>query len=191
MVGDTRYSAQELIDASQITIGENLFFINKFAAQERILADRPYLDEVTIRRRLPDGIEIQATECQPVAALQVGQTYWLMDTKGKLLGEVTAEQAAQYCVVTGMEPEEEKPGIYVTFSDEEKGKALFSILNTAQNSDILKEIMSIDMYSCLRSSCNIWAGLQWNWEPWKIWRKKNPIFKHDRCKIEQHGYGGH
>ena len=80
-----------------------------------------------------------------MAALQVGQTYWLMDTKGKLLEEVTAEQAAQYCVVTGMEPEEEKPGIYVTFSDEEKGKALFSILNTAQNSDILKEIMSIDM----------------------------------------------
>lgn len=145
VVGDTRYDALELAQASQIPVGSNMFFLNKFAARDRIFAGHPYLDEVTIRRRLPDTVEITVTECVPVAAVQTGEGYWLIDAKGKLLENITYDQAVQTCLVTGMEIKEPKVGDYATFSDEEKAKALFTILNTAQNSAILKEIMGIDM----------------------------------------------
>ncbi len=145
VVGDTRYDAQELAKASQISVGENMFFLNKFAAIDRIFKDHPYLDEVTMHRRLPDTIEINVTECVPVAALESGGAYWLIDAKGKLLENIPYDRAVQTCLITGAELKEPKVGKYATFSDEEKAKALFTILNTAQNSDILKEIMGIDI----------------------------------------------
>ena len=56
--GESRYSAEEVLEAAGIAEGENLFFLNKVAITNRIFRDRPYLDTVSIRRRFPDTVEI-------------------------------------------------------------------------------------------------------------------------------------
>lgn len=145
-VGETRYSKQEIVQAAGIETGENLIFINKIAAINRIFDGRPYLDEVSVRRRLPDTVEIYVTECAPAAALPAAEgQYWLMDKKGKLLELVSAEETGGLCAVVGLELQQPEAGSYADFLDKEKEKALFTILNTATNSDILEEIINIDI----------------------------------------------
>lgn len=145
-LGETRYPKNEIIEAAGIEIGENLIFINKVAAINRIFDGRPYLDEVSVRRRLPDTVEIYVTECAPAAALPAaGDQRWLIDKKGKLLELVPAESAGGLCTVTGLEIQQPEAGNYADFLDKEKEKALFTILNTAENSGILKETINIDI----------------------------------------------
>ncbi len=146
VTGETRYNKNEIIQAAGIETGENLIFLNKIAAINRIFQDRPYLDEVSVRRRLPDTIEIFVTECQPAAALAAeGGQYWLIDRNGKLLELVPAQQTESLCKIIGIDPEQPEAGTYADFLDEEKEKALFTILNTAENSGILNEIIDIDI----------------------------------------------
>lgn len=145
VIGDSRYSDEEIISASGITSGQNMFMLNKFAAISRIFAECPYLDEIIMRRRLPDEMEITVTECVPVAAIQVGSAYYVIDTECKLLELTDAQGASQYCLVSGVELTDPEVGKNAVFTQEEKQKPLQTILNTAQNNDILNEIRKIDL----------------------------------------------
>ncbi len=58
---------------------------------------------------------------------------------------VSAEETGGLCAVVGLELQQPEAGSYADFLDKEKEKALFTILNTATNSDILEEIINIDI----------------------------------------------
>lgn len=103
VVGAHRYTAQEVIDASGITAGDNLFLLNKYAAADSISTALPYIDTegVWIRRKLPDTLIIEVEECgTPLAAEQDG-TVWLVSPKGKIVQQITEEAAADYGRIDG------------------------------------------------------------------------------------------
>ena len=160
VVGDSRYSAAELIAASQIKSGDNMFLFNKFAAQGRIFAGHPYLDEVKISRKLPDAVEIIITECQPVAVLEatvvleeakegviqtLARGIFLIDIRGKLLEQLNTGDGQGVPVVEGTSLLRPEVGKYAVFADEQMQKPLFLVLNTLKDHDILPDIESIDL----------------------------------------------
>ena len=145
VTGESRYSAETIAAASGIETGRNMFLMNKFAAISRIFAQCPYLDEIVIRRRLPDEVEIIVTECVPAAAIQSGASYYIIDADGKLLEQTDASGAAGLCIVSGCELDGPELGKMAVFTEAEKEKPLKTILNTAQNNDILNEIKAIDL----------------------------------------------
>ena len=145
IVGESRYSKEQIVEASGISMGQNMFLFNKFASVSRIFAACPYLDDITMRRRLPDEMEITITECVPVAAMQSGESYYIIDAGGKLLEQTDAQGAAGYCLIKGVGLTDPVVGKKAIFSEEEKQKPLQTILNTAQKSDILNEIREIDL----------------------------------------------
>ena len=51
--GDGKYTAQQIIEASGIEMRENLFLLNKNQAYLQIYNQLPYVDEVSIQRKLP------------------------------------------------------------------------------------------------------------------------------------------
>jgi len=160
VVGESRYSAAELVAASQIKDGENMFLFNKFAAKNRIFAGHPYLDEVSIRRRLPDTVEIHITECQPVAVLHaaivlsedeegeiqaLARGYFLIDPGGKLLEQLNTSEGQSLPVVEGTSLLRPEVGKYAVFAEDQMQKPLFLVLNTLKDHDILQDIESIDL----------------------------------------------
>ena len=58
--GNSVYSADQIIEASQIQQGDNLLTVNKALAVGNIKAALPYVEDVSIARSLPDGIIIAA-----------------------------------------------------------------------------------------------------------------------------------
>lgn len=143
--GESRYSRQEIIDASGLETGRSMFLFNKFASISRIFAACPYIDTVQMRRTLPDRIEILVTPCRPTAVLLSEDGFYIIDDGGKILEKTDKSGASGLPQVTGGVLVAPEVGKRAEFFEEESAKALFSVLNTAKNNDILNDIDSVDI----------------------------------------------
>ncbi len=85
VMGDTVYSAQQVIEKSEIEIGDNLIFISKKDINEKITTQLPYVDSVEIKRKLPSEMEIIVTKTQAKFAVFVDGYYTLLNANGKVL----------------------------------------------------------------------------------------------------------
>lgn len=69
--GNGRYSQQEIIDASGLQIGDNLFHISTYQIEQQICQQLPYVGEVKIQRGLPNTVTLSVEEWQAVARVEV------------------------------------------------------------------------------------------------------------------------
>lgn len=104
VVGNSHYSAQEIINAIEIEQGDNLFFFDRFAAITRVFAKLPYVKEVAMERALPDKVIITVTETSAVAYIELGTELWTMDEKCKILGKAAEGEESGLIPVTGLNP---------------------------------------------------------------------------------------
>ena len=93
VTGQNRYTAEEIREASGITVGENLLLLNKYTASGNITAKLPYIEEIRIHKQLPDTLQIEVKECgTPVAAVQEGVA-WLISASGKIVEQKDAAES--------------------------------------------------------------------------------------------------
>lgn len=83
--GNARYTAEQVVEATGIQMGQNMFVLNKYEISDRMTRDLPYISTVQIRRKLPSTLAVEITETQATTAVAVGSSWWLMDADGKLL----------------------------------------------------------------------------------------------------------
>lgn len=91
--GSERYTEQEVLDVSGLRLGDNLYLMNKYAVKEKIFAQLPYVEEVSINRKLPDTLLIEVRECGAAAGVEDGGGVWLISDRGKLLEPAGAPPA--------------------------------------------------------------------------------------------------
>ncbi len=85
VTGDTMYSAEEIIAASEVENGDNLVFLSNKKLNELITKKLPYVGEVKIKRKLPAHLEIQIIKTDACFAVQQGDKYTLLNSSGKVL----------------------------------------------------------------------------------------------------------
>ena len=88
--GESKYTAQEIIDVTGVQQGDNLLLLPRNQIVKRILTQLPYVSNVNLRLSLPDTLLISVTECAPAALVQGGEGWWIIDARGKLLEQVSA-----------------------------------------------------------------------------------------------------
>ena len=59
--GNSRYTQEEIVAASGIEQGDNMFLINKFQVIDQMISQLTYLDDVTIRRGLPSTLNVTSS----------------------------------------------------------------------------------------------------------------------------------
>ena len=93
VTGTERYTEKDVIEASGIQLGDNLFLLNKYEAARSIAEQLPYIDieDIRIRRELPDTLLIDVAECgTPQAVIQDGSA-WLLSPKDTAAGDPTVD----------------------------------------------------------------------------------------------------
>ena len=101
--GNTVYSADQIIEASQIQPGDNLLTVNKALAVGNIKAALPYVEDVSIARSLPDGIIIQVRESTiSFAVMTDTNTCWLIGPSGKALERIEPAAFNEYPHINGL-----------------------------------------------------------------------------------------
>ena len=145
--GNARYTQEEIIQATGVELRDNLFLLNKFQIVPRLLSRLPYIDEVVIYRDWPDTLVIEVTECQPVAAIQSGGAWWILDAKGKLLERTDAPGAAAYPEVTGLTPVTPVVGSLLEVAEEEslKLQSLKSLLGELEQRGMMGDVGYLDL----------------------------------------------
>ena len=148
--GNAIYTDEEIIEASGIDTGDNLFFINRISAGSRIIARLPYVQSVDeISRTLPDKVVITVTESNPIACVTAGEELWMIDRTCKLMGSVTSQEAEGLIRVTGLEPIEPKIGEILAPGVEESGKVTYlqEILTEIEVRGLKDRVADLDITS--------------------------------------------
>lgn len=103
ITGEDRYSQSEIIEATGLSAGDNLFLLNKYAIAEDLLKKLPYIAEVRINRILPDTLTIDVTESDAVLAVVQEGSAWLVSPEGKIVEQRAASAAADLGKIDGCE----------------------------------------------------------------------------------------
>lgn len=106
--GHQYYSTEQLITASGIAVGDNIFACNTRQAVVR-LTRLPFIHEARVVRRLPNRIEIQVQEIKPVVMVSVGSQFWGVSDRGVVLGPLPDDYPA-LPIVTGLDIKELSEG---------------------------------------------------------------------------------
>ena len=101
--GNVHYTDSEIIRAIDIEEGDNLFFFDRFAALSRVFAKLPYIEEVTVERKLPNKVIIDVTESTALAYLSLGDENWTIDHNCKVLGKASEDELSNLTLLLSSE----------------------------------------------------------------------------------------
>lgn len=118
VLGNSRYSAQEIIDVAGVKPGDNLFAIRSGRVSWELQSRLPYIRTVSVRRRLPNTLTIAVTEGQALAAVSGGGSWWLLDEDAKILEN--ASTPGGYARISGITPLAPAVGTHLAAGEEEE-----------------------------------------------------------------------
>ena len=163
--GNARYTQEEIVACTGIKPGDNLFRMNKFAIQDHVLEEMPYLESILIRRKLPSTITVTVEEWDAVAQVlpnggwvapevEEGEetpaatdVSWLISVGGKLLEQAPAEDARMK--ITGLTALDAREGIQVSVPEEESGRlaAAVKLLEELERRGMLGDVSAMQIGS--------------------------------------------
>ena len=97
VTGTSRYSAQQIVQASGVKTGDNLFLTRTGQASKQIRARLPYLATVEVTRSLPAAISIHVEEDGVSGAIPFGKKYVILGEHSRVL-EI-ADKLPQNCTL--------------------------------------------------------------------------------------------
>jgi len=136
--GNSFYTDEEVAEASGVAKGDNLFFINRFSAASRIFAKLPYVEIVSIDRKLPSSLIIDVVESEAIACVETDNGIWAMDRSCKLLSKVSTEDAAALIRIKGFTLESPAQGEIIVIPGGDANAVNYL-------SDMLKQISALGL----------------------------------------------
>ena len=135
--------ADEIISLSGIKEGENLFKINKFIIKNNVKKN-PYIEDIEIKRELPDGIVINVKERVPTYLLEVEDSkYAYINNQGYIL-EISSMKL-NLPIIKSYKTTEMVPGQRLIVEDLEKLETVLKIMENAKANEISDLITQIDI----------------------------------------------
>lgn len=143
--GNSRYTAQEIIDVAGVKTGENLFTLNASAVSRRLRSKLPYIRDVSVKRLLPDTVSITVTEGRAVAAVAQEGQWWLIDADCKLLERTRTTGGLP--AVSGIDPLVPAEGTYLAAGEEQSHRVdrLEELLAALSENGLLDKLGGVDL----------------------------------------------
>ena len=147
VLGVERYTPEEVISASGLEPGDNLFFVNRSSAISRIYARLPYVETAEVELKMPNRLTIHITESKAVACVTAEDGTWAIDRNCKLLSRLNADQLTGLIRVRGLTPIAPAVGQIIAPGEAETPKVqyLAAILRQMTDLDMTGDVRSIDI----------------------------------------------
>ena len=136
---------QQVLQASGIRQGGNLFLLNKHQAAASITEQLPYVESVRIRRQLPNALHIEITECAHPLALEQDGAVWLLNGSGKLIDKLQPGQGESYPLVTGLALTSPQLNRLAVPDNADKWDTLRQLWQQLLSKDMAGSVQSIDL----------------------------------------------
>lgn len=147
VIGNSKYTKEQITSASGIHTGDNLFFINRIGAGSRVVVKLPYIDSVKITRSLPNSVTITVEESNAVACIAAGDELWSISRTGKFLSKLSEKDAALLAQIKGISVGEPQVGELISVPEDEKPKLdyLLDILYQVQARALVDKVANINI----------------------------------------------
>lgn len=161
------YTEDEIRAACGIETGDNLLTISKEAVAASVMAELPYVSEVTVQRVIPGTVNITVSEFDVTYAIQdtVGG-WWLMNRDGKILEKTDEAEAKSHLRIEGLRADAPAPGKVIEAEEAEdmaeqsaKRTSVISILQLLENYNYCKQIVTVDVSTSY--DIELWYGTQY------------------------------
>lgn len=141
---DGKLNEQEIISLSAINLNENIFKYTKKQIKENI-KENSYVEEVDIKRKLPDEIQITIKERFPKFMITYGNAYVYINNQGYIL-EISKEYQ-ELPILKGIKTtdEEIEVGKRLCNEDLQKLTTVLKIMEVANSEGLLNLITYIDI----------------------------------------------
>lgn len=144
ILGNNRLSNEQVFEASGITLGQNIFWLNTHEVGLKI-ADVPYVEKISVRRGFPNIIKLDILECIPISYVQLEDGYLLVSTQGKVLAKVAALPSAQIIRITGIAVDEQSIGQYIAPDDSALLKSYIAITQQILQNNLSTQVHLVDL----------------------------------------------
>ena len=144
VVGNEKIQTDTIISLSRITLGDNIYKTSIKQIEQNI-KENAYVQEVNIKRKLPNKIAITVKERKTTYMLEYANSFAYINNQGYIL-EISQEKL-QVPIIVGYSTKEEeiKPGNRLTYEDLEKLETVLRILDSANSNGIRNLITRINI----------------------------------------------
>lgn len=144
VTGNSKLSKEEIISLSELKTDENTFKVSKKNIKNKVKANA-YIENVKIRRKLPDKVEIIVVERVATYMIPFANSYIYINNQGYML-EITSKKAEMPAIVGISTPEEElHEGQRLISEDLVKLGEVLQIMESANANELVDLITKIDI----------------------------------------------
>jgi len=130
--GNRQLSRELVLEQAQIRIGESVLALNLNVARKRLVG-HPWIVDATVKRQLPDTVEIRIQEEAPLALVDLGKLF-LINKEGEIFKEWSPSDPEDLPVIRGLDFSDIKtPGS----SPSAAWEATLAVLELAQTPDAM------------------------------------------------------
>lgn len=134
--GDKVYADKQIIEQCGIDVGDNLFRVNEEKLNEKLPELLPYVEKVTLERKLPDTLIVNITATREIAALPNGTGFALVDYSGKILDKNASMLREGVAMVSGIAPKDLTEGKIITLKNQKLTDDFITLLGGIKESKI-------------------------------------------------------
>lgn len=177
--GCSQYTPWQVQQASGISVGDQLLTFSIPRASGKIINALPYVKNVRIGISLPDTVKIEIVETRVTYAIEdVDGNYWLMDSDGKVVDQMTDGSLSGYTQIIGITLDAPQIGaqakawqsssaatdadgnvVPVTVTAEQRLKVIIDMASRLEKHGIIGEVASIDVSNTY--DIVLWYGAQY------------------------------
>jgi len=148
-------SEEEILEAAGISKEDNILIIRRKAIVER-LESIPYVKSASIKKKLPDTVEIEIIERKPYLQFENGYSFAVIDTEGVLL-ENSILKLKDIGLVKGISWEYIPDGGSII--DKTQGASILDLLNDQNITSVVGKIEVIDLGDSSNIKFNLFNGI--------------------------------
>lgn len=135
--GETRYSTEEIIEASGITVGTNLLLCNTEPGKEVITKNFPYIESVSIKKNPFNSVTIYVEEAKPTTAIETNGNFYILSAKGKII-EILDNNKYNVPLIKGAELKKTELSATIEYKLASMGNIINEVTKALENNDITK-----------------------------------------------------
>lgn len=172
--GTDKYSVTQIVEASGIKDGENLFSVSEPRVSSSIIARLPYVKQVRVGIKLPDTVKIEIEELTVVYSIEDSAGgWWLIRSDGNVIEQTNSADAKRYTKLLGVKLQDPVVGqpakAFQPVSDTPEGETApvtvlaseqisvaCTVMQYLEDSGIIGELASIDVTNL--GDIQLWYG---------------------------------
>ncbi len=149
--GSNIYTAQEILEASELSKKNNLFATSRAKVETNIKGKLPFIESISFKRELPHTLKVTVKDEVEFACYKVEEDYYKVSSSGWVLEKVY--EKPDDLIMIAADKVKCKVGSEIVFEDEKQNTLIFNIMDSLKAENI--KVSEVDVSDILNIKLSV------------------------------------